>query len=92
MFKTATMNFKMSPHLYEAIKEQAAKREMSMAAFVRAAMAHFVFGAQDKDGLVSIDPDQSFIFDMGGDTLKNGSLNLGDYKLTPEQIKKYEKE
>ena len=66
--KDATLNIKLSQQLYDAIKTEAAKYNVSMAAYVRAALARQIFGKQTKkvgeDEYLIIDKDNSFIFDL----------------------------
>jgi hypothetical protein len=44
--KTAAISLKLSPHLYEAVKAEAKKRDVPMAAYIRAVLAHNIFSKE----------------------------------------------
>jgi hypothetical protein len=66
--KDATLNIKLSKHLYDAVKVEAEKHKVPMAAYVRAVLARQIFGKQTSEILgenyLVMDKDGGFILDM----------------------------
>jgi len=65
--KDAALNLKLSQHLHDAVKKEAEKNNVTMAAYVRAVLAHHVFSGNNKSSV----GEEWLIIDKDGDVLKN---------------------
>ena len=60
-----TLNMKISSHLYDAVKAEAERHSVSIAAYVRAVLAHQVFSKQT----INILGEQMFVTGKDGEFL-----------------------
>jgi hypothetical protein len=67
--KDAILNIKLSQQLYDKVKSEAERYGVTMAAFVRAALARQVFGASNAEVLgeeyTVVDKNGAYVFEMG---------------------------
>jgi hypothetical protein len=66
--KDATLNMKISQRLYDAVKAEAEKMNLTTSAYVRAVLARQVYGKQTQqllgEELLVIDEDEAYLLDF----------------------------